>query len=41
MFSGVLSVVVPPPYGFLPALGITVIEMLNRDPVNDDQDSLF
>lgn len=41
MFGGVLSVVVPPPYGFLPALGITVIEMLNRDPVNDDQDSLF
>lgn len=41
MFSGVLSVVVPPPYGFLPALGITVIEMMNRDPVNDDQDSLF
>ncbi|MBY0515820.1 MAG: hypothetical protein K2P81_02850 [Bacteriovoracaceae bacterium] len=41
MFGGVLSVVVPPPYGFLPALAITAIEALTRDAAPDDQDSLF
>jgi len=41
MFGSVLSVVVPPPYGFLPALAITAIEMVNREQPNDDTDSLF
>ena len=41
MFGGVLSVVVPPPYGFLPALAITAIEAVTRDQPNDDTDSLF
>lgn len=41
MFGSVLSVVVPPPYGFIPALAITAIEAVTRDQPDDTQDSLF
>lgn len=41
MFGGVLAVVIPPPYGFLPSLAIVAIEAANQDPAQDDQDSLF
>lgn len=41
MFGGVLAVVIPPPYGFLPSLAIVAIEAANQDAANDDQDSLF
>ncbi|MFP5459883.1 MAG: hypothetical protein ACLGG7_14190, partial [Bacteriovoracia bacterium] len=41
MFGGVLAVVIPPPYGFLPSLAIVAIEAANQDAAQDDQDSLF
>jgi len=41
LFSGVVTVVIPPPYGFLPALAIVVIDGMFQQPANDDQDSLF
>lgn len=41
MFGGVLAVVIPPPYGFIPSLAIVGIEAAFKETPNDDQDSLF
>jgi hypothetical protein len=41
LFGGVLTVVVPPPFGFLPALTIVAIEIFTKDGQTDDQHSLF
>ena len=41
MFGGVLAVVIPPPYGFIPSLAIVGIEAMVKDAPQDDQDSLF
>jgi hypothetical protein len=42
-FSSVATIAIPPPYGFLPALGIVVIEATvgKKDQTNDDSTRLF
>lgn len=41
LFGSTLSIVVPPPFGFVPTLAIVAIEIFNRDQPQDDQHSLF
>jgi hypothetical protein len=41
LFGSTLSIVVPPPFGFVPTLAIVAIEIFNRDQPVDDQHSLF
>lgn len=41
MFGGVLSIVVPPPFGFVPSLAMIGMEAVSKENPDDTTDSLF